>query len=149
MQCFRFVTVDHLTCNALITCSDEHGWTIYFILQMGGCQVACSFYQRLVSLWTKTGGDKNEDTSDSVVTTADPVVAMKHESVVKIAPGKITWPLSISQDSTSPVVYIVIQEYPDRKWRQIAQVNLNKKATCYVMYFLYCFTKLAKPLQNV
>lgn len=129
IQSFRFVTVDHLTCNALITWSDEHGWTIYFILQMGGCQVACSFYQRLFSAWTKSPRDKNEDTSvDSVVTTADPVVAMKHESVMKIAPGKITWPRCISPDSTSPVVYIVIQEYPDRKWRQIAQVNLNKSA---------------------
>jgi len=70
--------------------------------------------------------------------TSDPVVATKQENVVKMVPGKITWPLFVAQEnnkktpsSSLSVVYAVIQEYPDRKWRQIAQVR-EKCLMCFM-----------------
>jgi hypothetical protein len=104
---------------------------------MGGCQVACSFYERLL---TKVGEER-----DGSFMGADPVVATRHESVVKIVPGKISWPdaaaVSLSALSLGPVVYVVIQEYPDRKWRQIAQV---KDDSSYVLWLCGEWSKKLK-----
>ncbi len=74
---------------------------------------------------------------------AEAVVATKHESVVKIVPGKITWPDAAAVSSSAlsaagPVVYVVIQEYPDRKWRQIAQV---KDDSSYVLWLCVEWSK--------
>lgn len=100
---------------------------------MGGCQVACSFYERLL---TKAGEQR-----DGSFMGADPVVATKHESVVKIVPGKITWPDAALSLGPVPVVYVVIQEYPDRKWRQIAQV---KDDSSYVLWLCVEWSKNLK-----
>lgn len=91
--------------------------TGYFI-QMAGCQVACSFYHRL-SL---------EISRDAFSSVRLPP-SMNRSSVVHITAGKFKWPRS-QMSPTSPVVYVVIQEYPDRKWRQIAQVEKKQVYAC-------------------
>ncbi|CAL8110652.1 unnamed protein product [Orchesella dallaii] len=110
-----------------------------------GCQVACSFYERLLTKNEKEHQyyqhqqQQNERAPEqqNVFTSSDPVVATKQESIVRIVPGKISWvrgarsgtkedalsSLGGGGESDSPVVYVVIQEYPDRKWRQIAQTT--------------------------
>lgn len=123
----------------------------------GGCQAACSFYERLL---TKKGENElssgSELEEEATAFRGDPVIATRHESVVTIVPGKITWPsyspsgndgrggevagnknnqeeVPLSSPdfvNDSPVVYVVIQEYPDRKWRQIAQVGNFKRYIC-------------------
>lgn len=106
---------------------------------MAGCQVACSFYEKL----SADKGENERTTEQEPQEKAfkgDPVVATRHGSVLKIVPGKMIWPqrndnagkkeasslssaeLGKKESAVMPVVYVVIQEYPDRKWRQIAQV---------------------------
>lgn len=60
-----------------------------------------------------------------------PVVATKRENVLHISSGKIEWPQEPRSkndmelaDSLNPqsLVYVLIQQYPDLKWRQIKMV---------------------------
>jgi len=61
-----------------------------------------------------------------------PVVATKRENVLHISSGKIEWPRGEPRgkkdmklaESLNPqsLVYVLIQQYPDLKWRQIIQV---------------------------
>ncbi|CAL8110656.1 unnamed protein product [Orchesella dallaii] len=90
---------------------------------LDGCQVACSFYKHILL--------PNVEQQSAKAFTSNPVVATAQKNVVRIVPGKITWPLAQESNKNSPlsspsVVYAVIQEYPDRKWRQIAQTTATE-----------------------
>jgi hypothetical protein len=83
---------------------------LLYPLQLSGCQVACRFYEKL--------GEKGE---------GPPSVSARRENVLQISDGKIQWPRRPNQPhltlSTDNLVFLVIQQYPDRKWRQITQVR--------------------------
>jgi len=80
--------------------------------QLSGCQVACTFYE--------------EQSARSGPVSALPVVPASRQNVLQFSDGKIQWPRSPNQLdlalSPDTLVYVVIQQYPDHKWRQITQV---------------------------
>jgi len=96
-----------------------------FYRQLSGCQVACGFFESLLL--------KMSNEPESLV------VATKRANVLQISSGKMAWPQEEEMKSMKnknnnhqiPLVYVLIQEYPDLKWRQITQVKL-------LLSFLVC-----------